>query len=196
MTTAIAVAALLLALGAVGFCALVWSKVNADWPTEEHEKPIMSHHEDLIAPPKERRKPVVLFKPPMLDGMTMRDWLRYHWRSVTLNEGDVWVRVVDHFYDRAADHPLVAPYFVDKNVGEIKKKFLATLLIVTHSGVTDVAAERLIEVHRGLGITGRAYDATVNALTDTLKEYGIPESATAQMIPMLKALRDGMVTVN
>lgn len=180
-----AVLALLEASAALVVVVLVWNKVNADWPTEEHEKPVEA---------KERRKPILLFKPPMIDGMTMRDWLRYHWASAVRNGDEIWSRVVDEFYLRASQHPLVAPYFVGKDVAEIKKKFLATLLIVTHSGVTDVAAERLIELHKHLGITGDAYDATMNVLTDVLHDYGIPQTGTAQLIPMLKELRTGLVT--
>lgn len=188
MTTVISIVALVIALGSAAFCALVWGKVNADWPTEERS-PVRKPGQL-----KQRRVPVLLFKPPMLDGMTMRDWLRYHWKSLVGNNGDVWTRVVDRFYELAASHPLVAPYFVGKPVAEIKKKFLAILLIVTHSGITDVAAERLIELHRHLGITGEAYDATINALADTLHEFGIPPEGTAQMIPMLKELKKGLVT--
>lgn len=141
-----------------------------------------------------RSSPVVLFEAPQLDGMSLRDWLRYHWASQIRNKGEVWQKVVDEFYLRAIRDPIVSPYFRNKDLDDIKRKFLATLLIVTHSGVTDVAAARLIQKHEHLGIQGLAYDRTIDILVTVLSEYGVPRRALDELGPMVRALREGLVT--
>ena len=48
----------------------------------------------------------VVAPPPTVRGDTVRDWLRYY-----TNREHLWDDVVAEFYARAADDPLVAPYF-------------------------------------------------------------------------------------
>lgn len=185
MTTVVAWAAFVLCIGLTIALGLVWKHVEAlqlktETPAFEVER--------------RRNSPVVLFPAPQLDGMSLRDWLRYHWQSQIRNRGEVWQKIVDEFYHRASEDPMVAPYFNGYDLDDIKRKFLATLLIVTHSGVTDVAAARLIQKHDHLGIEGPAYDRTIQILVSVLADYGVPRRALDELNPMVKALREGLVT--
>lgn len=130
----------------------------------------------------------LLFPPPMVGTQTLKHWLMYSHR-----DDGVWTRVVHEFYARAASDHKVRPYFEGYDLDDIKRKFLHTLMIVTDIGVTRAAAEGLIQRHSKLNISGEAYDATMVALTKTFNDFGVPQAAVDQMVPMLEALRKGMV---
>lgn len=130
----------------------------------------------------------LLFPPPMVGTQTLKHWLMYSHR-----DDGVWTRVVHEFYARAASDHRVRPYFEGYDLEDIKRKFLHTLMIVTDIGVNRASAEGLIQKHTHLKISGEAYDATINALTKTFNDFGVPRDAVEQMVPMIEALRKGMV---
>jgi truncated hemoglobin YjbI len=183
--------AALFSSGALFLSFLAWRAATDPENTGRHLPSKEVKVDGVVVPEKGRAK---LFDPPMLDGMTMRDWLRYHWASQIWNDGDIWEKVVDDFYDDAASNPIILQYFDPETLPNVKRKFLATLLIVTHSGVNVASADTLVKRHAHLGITGEAYDATMAALVRTLYRYKVPESGVRQMMPMLMELRKGLVT--
>lgn len=192
MALTLSAIAFVAALAAIGFSFLTW-KANGSpkLTSKSEEKPNDLTQQIPVIRQQSNR---VLFPPAMVGEMTLRDWLRYHWQAKVWNQGDVWAHFVDHFYEDAAYNPHVSPFFQGHDLYEIKRKFLATLLIITHSGVTEAAATTLIERHKHLGITARAYDETIAALVRTMKKYQVPPTVVPQMQPMVHALREGLVT--
>ena len=141
----------------------------------------VSFHEDNPALPP--------FPAPTVNGDTLKNWMIHRY-----NRDNVWSDVVDAFYVRAASNHKVRPYFEGRNLADIKKKFLATLLILTDKGVSEPAAAALVKRHDRLNITEEAYDATLEALEITLEQYGVPERTLEQMVPMIDYFRETMVT--
>ena len=141
----------------------------------------VSFHEDNPALPP--------FPAPTVGDDTLKQWLIHRYRR-----DNVWNEVVDDFYVRAASNHTVRPYFAGRDLAEIKKKFLATLLILTDKGVSEPAAAALVKKHVNLDITEDAYDATMEALEVVLERYGVPESTLEQMVPMINYFRETMVT--
>lgn len=128
------------------------------------------------------------FPPPMVGDETLKQWMVHSY-----SQDGIFARFVDAFYIRAASSHYVRPLFEGKDLNDIKKKFLATLLILLDKGVDERAAATLIKVHLPLNMTVEAYDATMAALETTLVEYRVPEDTIAQMVPMINYFRDEMV---
>jgi truncated hemoglobin YjbI len=139
------------------------------------------------------------FDPPMINGMTLRTWLIWSWETRKPADADpewsVWENVNDDFYSVAASKPAVLavfePYLDD--LPGIKRKFLATFLILTHIGLTQEAADRLVALHAHLRITGDVYDDTMDALLFVLDKYGVPKEGVDQLVPMVNYLGERMV---
>jgi len=128
------------------------------------------------------------FPAPMVGDLTVKQWMIHAY----LND-NIWARFVDSFYVRASSSPFVAPLFADKDMADIKRKFLATLLIMCDKGVDEHAAATLIDKHLHLNMSEAAYDATMNALEETLVQYRVPEETIGQFVPMIDYFRDEMV---
>ena len=60
-------------------------------------------------------------------------------------------------------------------------------------GVDEHAAATLIDKHLHLNMSEAAYDATMNALEETLVQYRVPEETIGQFVPMIDYFRDEMV---
>lgn len=192
-TLVVAALTLIVALGNMALTVLDWRGGGAhrlraeEAELEELEaefknnsgQPVVT--EDALYPP---------FPAPMVGPDTLKQWLVHRY-----NRDNVWSSVVDDFYVRAASHHKVRPYFEGRDLDTIKKKFLATILIVTDKGVSEPAAAALVKRHAHLGITGEAYDATIEALVITLDSYGVRDETISQMVPMLRYFRETMVTV-
>jgi len=129
------------------------------------------------------------FAAPTVGNVTLKEWLIHR-----TQRDNVWNEFVEDFYAKAASNYRVRPYFIGKPMNEIKRKFLATLLIVTDKGVDERAAKTLVERHAHLGITGEAYDSTMGALEETLEQYQVPENTIAQMVPLINYFGEHMVT--
>jgi hypothetical protein len=134
------------------------------------------------------------FTPPMIDGMSLRDYLIHSWKVPSLDGRGVWDRVVDDFYVLASSKPNVARYFDGYNIGEIKQKFLRTLLVVAHAGISKQAARNLARKHSHLAIAGPDFDDVVGALVIVLRKYNVPQYGIDQLNPMMRYMRAVMVT--
>jgi hypothetical protein len=143
----------------------------------------------------------ILVGPPMVGGDTLRDWLIHYRQS-----SDAWSDVVREFYRRAASVPAVADYFggVPITVAgeispELQRHFTATLLIITHSGVTRAMPATMSARHRhvrnsnGDPITDAIFSAVIGTLVDVLRDAGVPESALDQLGATVAPFRAALV---
>lgn len=146
----------------------------------EPQTEVVSLMGDVLLPP---------FGPPMVGEYTLKMWLIHRH-----NRDGIWGSVVDDFYVKAGTNHIVRPYFEGKDLDAIKRKFLATLLILTDKGVSEPAAHALTKRHAHLGITQDVYDAVMDALVATLKSYDVKDETIAQLAPVVMYFRETMVT--
>jgi len=149
---------------------------------------------DALRDPRE-----LLAPPPMIDGVTVRDWLINH----THRDG-VWAEVVTEFYDRAAAVPEVADYFrviLARPGGReyLETHFTRALVLVTHHGVTRGLKEAMRVAHApirssdGHGITSGTWDAVIGTLVDVLKSKGVTEQGIAALATTIAPFRAAIV---
>lgn len=137
---------------------------------------------------------VQLVGPPMLDGVTLRDWLINHHRR-----DGVWAEVVADMYGRAAAVPAIADYFRHSDLEQLQRHFTATLVQVTHLGVTQRALDRLGAQHARVRdsydrpITGQVYDTVVATLVDILFQRGVPERGLRELAKTIEPFRAAIV---
>ena len=150
--------------------------------TERQEVPVII--EDI--PPHLK----VIAKAPLFpNGMTLRDGVI----NLHPQNDKVWNQLIATFYSRAGDDPRISPYFWGKDVEDIQKHFLAALLVVGHTGLTEATADTLGEKHRHLNIADVDYDATVQILVQVLQDYKVPWSTIQQLNPAVLELRKRIV---
>lgn len=133
---------------------------------------------------------ILLAGPPTIEGATLRDWLVHHARR-----DRVWEDVVVEFYRRAAADPSVAAYFTGVDLAALQRHFLATLTMLTHTGLHRHTVDRMATAHRavrtpdGVPVTGRVWDAVVSALVGALAGHGVPASTIESLGALLDPLR-------
>jgi len=150
--------------------------------TERQEVPVII--EDI--PPHLK----VIAKAPLYpNGMTLKDGLQ----NAHPQNDKVWNQLIATFYTRAGDDPRISPYFWGKDVEEIQKHFLAALLVVGHTGLTEATADTLGEKHQHLNIADLDFDATVQVLVQVLQDYKVPWSTIQQLNPAVLELRKRIV---
>jgi len=138
----------------------------------------------------------LLVGPPMVGNDTLRDWL-IHYRQTP----ETWAEVVAEFYSRAAGVPEVADYFVGVDWPRLKNHFMATLVIITHTGVIRAMPARMSTLHRdvrnseGQPITEPIFDAVIGTLVDVLRDFGAPQSALDQLGATVAPFRAALVRV-
>jgi len=125
----------------------------------------------------------------------LRDWLvHYH-----PQRDNVWAEVVAEFYTTAVADPDIADYFVDHDLAELQKHFLAALMMLTGHGLTVGAVRQMQARHaevrnsHGERITSEVYDATIGVLATILRGKGVPDPVFAQVQELLEPLREVIV---
>jgi len=145
---------------------------------------------DALAAPDPLVRPA-----PMIDGVTMREWLVHHH---PLRDG-LWRDIVAEFYRRAATVPAVASYFGNANMSRLNQHFTRALVIVAGEGITEATVARLRAAHEpvfnaeGVPITGAIYDAVIGVLVDILTEQGVPRRGISALADTIGPLREVIV---
>lgn len=134
-------------------------------------------------------------EPPMLDGVTLYQWLTT--RS-TIGE-NVWPQVVADFYNRAAGTPAVAAYFHSVEWEKLQNHFVRALVLVCDKGLTVGTLRYLREKHGkvktldGVAITGPVYDAVIQTLGGVLASRGVPERGINALVESIGPIRAEIV---
>lgn len=147
-----------------------------------------------------------LTDPPMIDGVTLRDFLIHHHRQTPQPPKDdgtlplgVWADVVTSFYAHAAADPEIADYFRNTDLNRQQAHFLRALDIVTSKGLTQGTVDYMRKKHagirasNGLPITGAVYDRVIGVLAEVLHAHGVPERGTAALAATIAPLRPVIV---
>lgn len=163
-------------------CLVLFRQQQAAAPVETPAPPRRSEH----------RKDEQITPAPMLDGVTLRDWL-IHMNPL---RDQVWPRVVEQFYQAAASVPQIADYFPEGVSDKLKQHFTRALMLVTSRGITRGTLQYLREKHLTVlnsqkqPITAEVYDAAIQALISILMKEGVPQrgiAALGQTIAPIKA---------
>lgn len=147
-------------------------------------------------PVRHPRADEFLAPPPMVGNDTLRDWL-VHYR----NSPEAWMDVTRKFYDRAADVPEVADYFVGVDWPRLKRHFMAALVLLTHTGVTRdlpaIAARWHSDVRNSNGdpITPDIFDAVIDTLVGVLRDFDVPEDTLGQLAVTVAPFRMAIARV-
>jgi hypothetical protein len=110
-----------------------------------------------------------------------------------------WDEVVAEFYRRAASYPHIAAYFTGVDLDQLQRHFTATMVLVTNSGLTARAVQRMTIAHAavrtpaGAPITGEVYDQVVAILVEVLVEHGVPDHAITGLARVIDPLRAAIV---
>ena len=183
-----------LTIGLVAVVRLSRSTRDAVVTAFRHESPPPAATENTSDPVRGPND--VVAAPPTVRGDTVRDWLRYY----THREGS-WERVVTEFYRRAAADPAVAPYFAGADIERLQRHFVATMVMVTNSGLTARAVQSMTVAHAavrtpdGVPITGAVFDRVVDVLVTVLSEHGVPDAALNELARVVDPLRAAIVAV-
>lgn len=159
----------------------------------------IEHVDDPSGPDALLRQPddTLLMPAPVVstvDGtVTVRQWLT--------GQPSIDVQgMVTRFYDRVLDDAAVAGYFDGVEIGVLREHFVATLLLITGSGVTVGTARYLYEAHRkvktsdGDPITSAAFDAIIANLATVLSDAGVPRGAIEALRNVVQPLRPLLAT--
>jgi hypothetical protein len=149
----------------------------------------------LVVSDSTKHENIQLTYPPMIDGVTLMNWLIY---NHPLRER-IWPTVVHDFYEVAKSVPKIASYFHSTNIEELEKHFHHALVIVTDKGVTTGMLRIMRTKHarvfnrEGERITSEIYDDVIDALLKILAGAGVPQMAIDQLVVTVAPLKAEIV---
>lgn len=172
------------------------AQVRADLPPAPTGTPLPVAGYTQHSPVADRPLNRLLAPPPLVGRDTLRDWLIH-----THQKSNVWSEVVTEFYDRAASVPFVWDYFGSvTDRARLERHFLAMLVVLTHTGVTERMVKSLADNHAGVRnshgqpITPEVWSAVVSTLVEVLWSKGVPERTLTQLGVTVTPLREALVT--
>jgi len=103
-----------------------------------------------------------------------------------------WQRIISDFYDEALTDPLIASFFVGKDVSRIKSM---------HNALLSAALQRdgghfpvsVVRVHKALGITEEIFNRYVYYYKKSLKEHGISKNDIETISNIILAFKSDLV---
>jgi hemoglobin len=111
--------------------------------------------------------------------------------------GDAAVTLaVERFYEKVLADDLLAPFFVDSNIEQQRKK-QARFLSSVMAGTATNAADYMRNAHRRLvanqGLTDRHFDAVAGHLHETLTELNVAPDVMGEVMGAVISLRDAVL---
>ncbi|MBP1986164.1 group I truncated hemoglobin [Halolamina salifodinae] len=101
-------------------------------------------------------------------------------------------RVVDDFYDRVLDDPLLEPYFAETDMEALFAHQVQFVSAVA-GGPVDYDGADMQAAHEGMGITEEAFGQVAEYLHAALVENGVGEATADSIIGEVAALEDDVV---
>jgi hemoglobin len=102
---------------------------------------------------------------------------------------------VDGLYERLGADPLLAPYFVGRDMSHLKRH-LRIFLAAALGGPHIYRGRDLRTAHAPLGITAQAWDRTIGHLLAVLADLAVSPELTDQIVAHLAPLRDQIVSAS
>jgi hemoglobin len=96
-------------------------------------------------------------------------------------------------YDRVTADPVLAPWFDGIDLRRLKahqREFLTVAL----GGAEVFNGRTIAEAHRGLDITGDAFDALIAHLREIVEDLGVEPDGVDEIISRVTALRSDVIT--
>ena len=100
--------------------------------------------------------------------------------------------VVDDFYDRVLDDPLLEPYFEDTDMNALFAHQVQFVSAVA-GGPADYDGADMQTAHEGMGITEEAFAHVAEHLDAALRENGVDGATAETIIGEVAALEDDVV---
>ena len=100
--------------------------------------------------------------------------------------------VVDDFYNRLLADPSLQNYFSGKDMKKLKSHQRA-LVTVALGGAETYTGQMMGPAHRGLNITGPAFDSVLEHLKASLAAHGVVPDTIGKIIAILEPLRGDVV---
>jgi len=100
--------------------------------------------------------------------------------------------VVEEFYDRVLDDPLLQPYFEDTDMDALFAHQVQFIGAVA-GGPVDYSGEDMQTAHEGMGITEEAFARVAEYLEAALRENGVDDENVEAILGEVAALEDDVV---
>lgn len=100
--------------------------------------------------------------------------------------------VVDDFYDRVLDDPLLVPYFEDTEMSALFAHQVQFVSAVA-GGSVDYDGADMRTAHEGMGITEEAFAHVAEHLDAALRANGVDDAAADTIMGEVAALEDDVV---
>lgn len=104
-------------------------------------------------------------------------------------------KIVSDFYDRVLEDEVLIPYFENVDMPKLidhQTKFFAMVL----GGPASYTDDQLSNIHKGMGVTGEAFDVICELVVETLEDHDLDEPDIRAVESMLMAKRSLMVESN
>ena len=101
--------------------------------------------------------------------------------------------VVDDFYQRIMDDPLLAPYFDGVDLPNLKRH-QAAMVSEVMGGPKGYEGRELEVAHRDLGVTDEAFAAVAGHLQASLEQAGVPEEIIGRTMTAVGSAHGDIVT--
>ena len=100
--------------------------------------------------------------------------------------------VVDDFYDRVLDDPVLEPYFEDTDMDALFAHQVQFISAVA-GGPVDYDGADMQTAHEGMGITEEAFAHVAEHLDAALRENGVDDGNVEAILGEVAALEDDVV---
>jgi hemoglobin len=102
--------------------------------------------------------------------------------------------VIDAFVARCAADGRINPKFARTDVARLKSMLVDQVSEAT-GGSVRCTGRSMQETHRGMQVTAGEFDALVEDLVATLRQFGVPDAAQGELLGILGPLRGDIVEV-
>jgi hemoglobin len=100
--------------------------------------------------------------------------------------------VVDDFVANVAADARINRYFAGANIGRLKTQLVDQICEAT-GGPCKYTGQNMKDAHRGMGVTGAAFDALVEDLVKTLDKFKVPAKEKGELLGALGPMKKDIV---
>jgi hemoglobin len=100
--------------------------------------------------------------------------------------------VVDDFVGNVAGDVRINGYFAKANVPRLKAQ-LVDQICEASGGPCKYTGQNMKDAHRGMGVSGPAFDALVEDLVKTLDKFKVPEKEKGELLSVLGPMKKDIV---
>ena len=102
------------------------------------------------------------------------------------------VRLTEDFVNRLTSDPRTADFFKESNIRRVKEKIAEQLCVVT-GGPCTYTGDSMAEVHKGMGVKMKDFNAVVEDLQDVMHNHHIAFADQNRLLALLAPMYRDMV---